>query len=338
MPRRIRAVSGKGRIRRNADIFVGRDWGSFRFGAGVGQEPAGKSAGEAAWNISASRSRRRNGSAQVTGCALSRFLDFGLRLVKFRLGNWRRRRSCGLSTIFGERLAREKNGFFRDRAGSGGTGCFGRAMIKAALRGTTGFKTTGLPAAIFRASLITATIIVTAGLVSSRFALRRSVFGRREVASAYVRALRASATMASTTAAPASATATVTAAITTPVSTAIGTTAITLAGAIAATAGAWRVILRGIVVGREILRCGGVRIRLALFRVVVRIVVDFGGVSVGDFAFRSVLLAAAGLLAVRERFMAQRFVMRIFVMQCFVRFVRGFFAVSVVGVLFFMYM
>jgi len=46
---------------------------------------------------------------------------------------------------------------------------------------------------------------------------------------------------------------------------------------------------------------------------VVRIVVDFGGVSVGDFTFRSVLFAA-GLLVVRERFMVQRFVMRIFLM------------------------
>jgi hypothetical protein len=338
MARRIRAVSRKGRIRRNADIFVGGDGGSFGFRASVGKEPTGKSAGEAAWNVSTSRSRRRNGSAQATGCARSRFLDFGLRLVKFRLRNWRRRRSCGLSAILGKRLAWEKNGFFRDRAGSGGTGSFGRAMIKAALRGTTGFKTTGLPAAIFWASLITATIIVAAGLVSARLAaLRRSVFGRREVASAYIWALRASAAMASATAAPSAATATVAAAITTPVSTAIGTTAIALAGAIAAPAGARRVILRGIVVRREILRCGGVRIGLALFRVVVRIVVDFGGVSVGDFAFRSVFLAA-GLLVVRERFMAQRFMMRIFFMQCFVRFVRGFFAVSVVGVLFFMFM
>jgi hypothetical protein len=87
-----------------------------------------------------------------------------------------------------------------------------------------------------------------------------------------------------------------------------------LADAVAATARARRVILSGIVVGREILRCGGVRIGLALFRVVVRIIMDFGGVSVGDFAFRSVLLDPAGLLVVSDRFTVQRFVMRIFLM------------------------
>jgi hypothetical protein len=35
----------------------------------------------------------------------------------------------------------------------------------------------------------------------------------------------------------------------------------------------------------------------------VRIVVDFGGVRVDDFAFRGMLLRDAGLLVVRERFM-----------------------------------
>lgn len=249
MPRRIGAVSRKGRIRRNANIFVGRDGSSFRFGAGVGQEPAGKSAGEATRNISASRACCGNGSAaQVAGRAGSCVFEIGLRLVNFRLGHWRGRRSCGLSAILGKRLAREKNGFFRDSAGCGGTGSFRRAMIEAALRGTARFKTTRLAAAIFRAALITAAIIVAAGLVSSRFAaLRRSIFGRREIASAYVRALRASAAMASTTAAPAATTAAIAAAIPTAISTAIGATAKTLAGAIAATARAWRVILRGIV-------------------------------------------------------------------------------------------
>jgi hypothetical protein len=321
MPRRIRAMSRKGRIRRNADIFVGGDGGRFRFGAGVGKEPAGKSARKAAGNISAGRSCCGNGSAaQVAGRAGRCVFEIGLRLVNFRLGHWRRRRSWGLSTILGKRLAWEKNGFFRGSTGCGGTGGFRRAMIEAALRGTARFKTTRLAAAIFCATLIAApvvlvSVLVAARLVSARFAaLGRGVLGRREVAAAHARALRASATMASATAAPASATAPVAGAIPTPVSTAIGTTTITLAGAIGATARAWRVILSGIVMRREILRSGGVRIGLALFRVVVRIVVDFGGVSVGDFAFRSVLLAAAGLLVVRDRFMAQRFVMRIFLM------------------------
>jgi hypothetical protein len=67
-------------------------------------------------------------------------------------------------------------------------------------------------------------------------------------------------------------------------------------------------------VGRKILWSGGVGFGLALFWVVVRIVVDFGGVSVGDFAFGSLLLAAAGLLVMRESFRMEGFAMRIFVL------------------------
>lgn len=70
MPRRIRAVSRKGRVFRNADIFIRGDGGSFRFRAGVGKKPAGKSAGETAGNVATSRaasgSCSRNGSAQVS--------------------------------------------------------------------------------------------------------------------------------------------------------------------------------------------------------------------------------------------------------------------------------
>jgi hypothetical protein len=118
MPRRIRAVSEKGRIRSNADIFVSGDGSGFGFRAGVGEKPAGKSSGEAARDCSAGRSGGRNGSdAQVAGRAGSCFLEIRLRLVNFRLGHWRRRRSGGLATILCERLAGEKNGFFRDRAG-----------------------------------------------------------------------------------------------------------------------------------------------------------------------------------------------------------------------------
>jgi hypothetical protein len=340
MPRRIRAVSGKGRVRGNADIFVSGNGSGFGFGAGVGEKPAGKSAGEAARNCSAGRSGGRNWSAaEIAGRAGSCFIEIRLRLVSFRFGHGRRRCSSGLAAILCERLAGEKNGFFRDRAGCGGTGSFGRAMVKAALCGTTRFETARLAAAIFRTSLIAAAIIVTARFVTARIAaLRRSVFGRREIATANARALRrASAAIASSTAAPAAATtavtATITTAITAPVSTTIGATAVALA---AATAGARSVVLRGIVVGRKILRSGGVRIGLALFRVVVRIVVDFGGVSIGNFAFGSLLFNDAGVLVVREGFLTEGFVMRIFmrlVMQRFVRFVRGFFAVSFVGVL-----
>lgn len=82
--------------------------------------------------------------------------------MSFRLSNRRRRRGGGLSTILGERLAWEKNGFIRNGARCGGTGSFRRTMIKAALRGAPRFKTTGLAAAVFRAALIAAAIVVAA--------------------------------------------------------------------------------------------------------------------------------------------------------------------------------
>lgn len=58
---------------------------------------------------------------------------------------------------------------------------------------------------------------------------------------------------------------------------------------------------------RKILGRRSVGFRLA-FVEVMRIVVDFGGVGVGDFAFGSRLFSDAGLLVVREGFVMQRFV------------------------------
>lgn len=87
--------------------------------------------------------------------------------MNFGFGNGRRRRSRGLATIFGERLAGEKNGFFRDRAGCGGSGCFGRAVIEAALCGTARFETTGLAAAIFLATIVAAAVILTSVFVAA---------------------------------------------------------------------------------------------------------------------------------------------------------------------------
>ena len=114
MPRRICTVSGKGSVFGYADIFVGRDGGSFRFRASVGEKPAGKSAGETARNAGASG---RNGSAgKITGRPRSGFLEIGLRLVNFRLDDGRRRGSLRLATIFGERFAREKDRLFRHAA------------------------------------------------------------------------------------------------------------------------------------------------------------------------------------------------------------------------------
>jgi hypothetical protein len=106
-----------------------------------------------------------------------------LRLVRVRRDDGRNGRGLRLATILGERLAREKNGFFRDSAGSGGTGRFRRTMIKAALSGAARFETTRRATAIFLASLaavVLATIIVAARIVTARLAaLRRSIFGGR---------------------------------------------------------------------------------------------------------------------------------------------------------------
>jgi hypothetical protein len=83
--------------------------------------------------------------------------------MRFLLDDWRNRRGQRLTTIFGKRLAGKKNGFFRGSAGCGGTGNFGRAMVKTALRRTTRFETTWRAATIFRtalAAVFLATVVV----------------------------------------------------------------------------------------------------------------------------------------------------------------------------------
>jgi hypothetical protein len=326
MPRGIRAVGWKRRVFSNADIFVGRDRGRFGFRTGVGKKPAGKSTGETTWDVSAGRSGCRDGSAQVAGRTRCCVTEIGLRLVNFRLGHWRRRRSCGLATILGERLAGKKNGFFRDSAGCGGTGSFRWAVIKAALCWSTRFETARCAAAIFRASLVPTTVVVTTRIVSARLAaLRRSIFGGRQIAAAHVWALRApSATLTSATAAPASATATVAATVTTTISAA----AVILAATVAATASrARRVVLSGIVMGWKILRSGSIWIGLTLLRV-MSFVAHFGSVGTESFVGAGLVFYDAGLLVVREGIVMRRFVIGWFV--------RGFFGVSFVSVLFFM--
>lgn len=76
VPRRIRAVRRKGSIFRCADVFVGRHRSGFGLGSGVGENPAGKSTGEAAGNVSARRSSRGNGGDRATRRAGSRFFYF----------------------------------------------------------------------------------------------------------------------------------------------------------------------------------------------------------------------------------------------------------------------
>jgi hypothetical protein len=313
MPRWIRAMSRKRRIVGNSDIFLRGDGGSFRFGASVGKKPAGKSARETAGNVAtrwaASRSCCRNRRAQVSGGTRNCFFAFRLRLVRFRLDNWRNGRGRGLATILGERFARQNDGFFGGLDGCGGTGrmlSIRRAMIEPALRGATWFETTRLAGAIFRAALIAATVIVAARIVAARFtALRCSVLGGRQVAAADGWALRASTAVTSATAAPAPATATITTAITAAISTAISTTA-----------GAWRIILSRIVVRREILRGRGVRIRLALLGVArLRFLVHFCGVRAMNLAVCGMVFHDARLLAVRQGIVVRGLLMRVLVVK-----------------------
>ena len=80
--------------------------------------------------------------------------------------------------------------------------------------------------------------------------------------------------------------------------------------------------------GRKILGRGGVRIRLALLRV-MSIVVHFGSVGTKRFVGTGMVFYDAGLLVVRKRIVMRRFVMRCFVLKGFVG---DFFAVSFVGV------
>jgi hypothetical protein len=177
-----------------------------------------------------------------------------------------------------------------------------RAMIEPALRWATWFETTRLAGAIFRPALIAAAVIVAARIVAARFtALRRSVLGGGQVAAAYGWALRASTAVTSATTAPAPATTTISAAISTTIAT---------------TAGAWRIILSGIVVRREILRGRGVRIRLALLGVAcVRFLRHFSGVRAMHLDVCGVVFSDAGLLVLRQGIVVRRFIVRGFLVK-----------------------
>jgi hypothetical protein len=81
-------------------------------------------------------------------------------------------------------------------------------------------------------------------------------------------------------------------------------------------------------VRRKILGCGGVRIGLALFRV-MSIVVHFGSVGAESFVGTGLVFYDTGVLIVREGIVMWRFVIG--------RLVRGFFAVSLVRMIFFVF-
>src|SRR5712671_3275393 len=206
------------------------------FRAGISQEPAGQSAREPAGNAAAARSGRR----QITGCARGRFFDGRLLRAGFVLdaGN-RGGRNGRLAAVFCQRFSGKDDLFLS------GMGLGGRRAVRS-----------------FRAAIVVTAgrhtaIVISAGLA----ALWRRIFRGRQIASAGA-ALRASTTMASATASPTAAiAATVAAAVSAAIIATIAAAAIVLTGTIVTAAG--RIVLRGIVVWRKVLRRGSIGIRLA---------------------------------------------------------------------------
>ena len=200
------------------------------FSAGIGQKPARQSARKAARNAAA-----RSGSRQIAGCARRSLFGRGLMLFAcFMLNNGSRSRSSGrLAAIFRQRFTGKNDLILGD------TG-YGRSRVARGLRTT-----------IVVTARRSAAIVIPAGLA----ALWRRIFRGRQIARARA-TLRASAAMASATASPTAAAATVSATVT--------TAAIILSRAVVTAAG--RVVLRWIVMGREVLRRGSVGIGLAFFR------------------------------------------------------------------------
>jgi hypothetical protein len=308
-----------------------RNFGSFRcvsyfsFGAGIGQQPARESSGKPARHI-ATAGRGWNGSCNA---ARRDFLGFLLFVVNFVLDD-RRRRSCGrwLVAIFCERFAREQNFFLCGVTRSGRSGIarvLWPPIVEAALLRAARLKTTRLAAAIF----------VTAGFTATRLsALRGCVLRGRQVAPAARTALwRAATTSPSATPAPStSVAATVARAIAAALTATVTATSEILAWAIIAAVGTRRVVLRGIVVRRKILRCGSVGFRLAFVKRVDLSAVPIRGSFVmffNIFTFRARcimrkrLLFLPGFLGMR--FIRMRvietdfFVGNIRVAQCFPR-------------------
>jgi hypothetical protein len=184
------------------------------------------------------------------------FFHFGLWLVSLLFDNRRGGGCGGLVAILRQRFAGKQDGFFGSVAGSG------RSGVTRALR--------ALRAAIVKAALLWTAWLETAGLLTARLkstgilrallaALRRRVLRRGKIAASGT-ALRASTAISSTAAAPAATTATVSAA-----PAALWAAVVAFAAAIGTAIGTGRIFLRGIVLVREILRGGGVRLRLALF-------------------------------------------------------------------------
>ena len=215
-------------------------------------------------DTTATRSRRRQGGSSARRDRFDLRLSFNLFVFDYRSGRGSSRR---LVAIFCQGFAGEQDRLFgwidRHR--------WARAarMLWAAI-----LKSARFGAAVFEVAGLSAAVLVTTGFTTARFALRRSVFGRRKIAACGT-TLRTSTATASTATPKTSAPTALTTAVVAAIVASVVAAAITLALTI--TAGTRRVVLRWIVMWREILWSGSVRIRLAL---VVR--VD-GSVIVGRF-------------------------------------------------------
>jgi hypothetical protein len=226
------------------------------FGGSAGEKPTGQSATRTARSVCWSR---------LAGNARLRFVRFNLRFETFRLRDWS---TCGgfqhwPPAILRERFARQYKRFFRGIGWRGWTRSVRTAIVKVTPRATIVAATTiRIAAASAIATPVAATVWAT--VAAARFALWRSVLGRRKVACAALAesAATARAASAATTAtkpAPSAASAKLRP---------IASVASAIASAVAASARAvtWRrAVLGGIIAGRKILRSGLVRIRLTLF-------------------------------------------------------------------------
>ena len=269
MPRRIIAVSGKRSVFRSADIFVSRNRCGFRFGTGIGQQPARKSAGETPGNISAAGSTRHWNA----GCTLRSFFRLSSSLVRFVLHDGlRRNRRHRFVAVFRKRFTGKKNAFLSSVkifSSSRAVGGSGRSGIPRIIRTPVIESTLPRPARLESAWLPPAILIATRIVAASFSALRSCILRRRQIASATRTTLWTStAALSSAAPAPASAASAITTAVSASIPTAIAApicaSAVILTRAFASAVGARRVVLRGVVVRRKILRRRSVRIRLAL--------------------------------------------------------------------------
>lgn len=166
------------------------------------------------------------------------------------------------------------------------------------------------------AARLSATIVITAGLA----ALGRCIFGWRQIASAARAARRASAARASATASPTAATAAIATTVSTPICASVTTAPKVLAGTVAGAAG--RIVLRGVVMGRKVLRSGSVGIGLAFLGRFSVLVVDGSGLVfvamlLETFAFGGVRLLVRSVRLIRVLGFV---VMKLFVLGFFVKF------------------